>query len=134
MNAAITTAANGLKRSLSATPFVMKMNLASDEDRRGASAPGLLAFLATASRRAASDNNDRLSTLWREVISLAGVPRSLSKSMVRSISGSGTAMALRQRRVLLNDTNGAEETDAYVSRGGRHCHCWRARARLRRCE
>jgi hypothetical protein len=47
MNAAITTAANGLKRSLSATPFVMKMNLASDEERRGASAPGLLAFLAT---------------------------------------------------------------------------------------
>jgi hypothetical protein len=32
-----------------------------------------VAFLATASRRAASGNNDRLSTPWREVISLAGV-------------------------------------------------------------
>jgi hypothetical protein len=36
-------------------------------------------FLATASRRAASGNNNRLSTLWQEVISLARVARSLSK-------------------------------------------------------
>jgi hypothetical protein len=48
-----------------------------------------------------SDNNDRLSTLWREAISLAGVARSLSKRMVRSISRSGTAMTLRQRRALI---------------------------------
>jgi hypothetical protein len=40
----------------------------------------LVAFLATALRRAASGNNNRLSTLWREVISLAGVARSLSKA------------------------------------------------------
>jgi hypothetical protein len=40
----------------------------------------LVAFLATASRGAASGNNDRLSTLWREVISLAGVARSFSKA------------------------------------------------------
>jgi hypothetical protein len=59
--------------------FRHEINLASDEDRRGASAPGLVAFLATASCGAASDNNDRLSTLWREVISLASVERSLSK-------------------------------------------------------
>ena len=61
----------------------------------------LVAFLATASRRGASGNNDRLSTLWREVISLASVARSLSKSMVQSISGSGTAMALLRLRVLI---------------------------------
>ena len=46
-------------------------------------------------------NNDRLSTLWREVISLAGVARSLSKSMIQSISGSGTAIARRRLRVLI---------------------------------
>jgi hypothetical protein len=40
----------------------------------------LVAFLATASRGAASGNNDRLSTLWREVISLADVARPLSKA------------------------------------------------------
>jgi hypothetical protein len=57
----------------------------------------LVAFLATAS----CNNNDRLSTLWRKVISLAGVARSLSKSKVQSISGSGAAMALRQLRVLI---------------------------------
>jgi hypothetical protein len=39
----------------------------------------LAAFLATASRGAASGNNDPLSTLWREVISLAGVARSLAQ-------------------------------------------------------
>jgi hypothetical protein len=39
----------------------------------------LVAFFAMASRRAASGNNDRLSTPWREVISLAGVTRSFSK-------------------------------------------------------
>jgi hypothetical protein len=59
------------------------------------------AFFATASRRAASGNNDRLSTLWREVISLAGVARSFSKSMVQSSSASGTAMALGQLRLLI---------------------------------
>ena len=46
-------------------------------------------------------NNDRLSTLWREVISLASVARSFSKSMDQSISGSGTAMALLRLRVLI---------------------------------
>jgi hypothetical protein len=61
----------------------------------------LVAFLATASRRAAGGDNNRLSTPWREVISLAGVARSLSKSRVKSISGSGTAMLLRQLRVLI---------------------------------
>jgi hypothetical protein len=81
--------------------FRHEINLASDEDRRGASAPGLVAFLATASCGAASDKNDRLSTLWREVISLASVARSFSKSMVQSISGSGTAMALLRLRVLI---------------------------------
>jgi hypothetical protein len=65
------------------------------------SAVRLVAFLATASRRGASGNNDRLSTLWREVISLASVARSFSKSMVQSISGSGTAMALLRLRVLI---------------------------------
>jgi hypothetical protein len=40
----------------------------------------LVTFFATASRRAASGNNNRLSTLWREVISLAGVAGSLSKA------------------------------------------------------
>src|SRR6478672_11328610 len=40
----------------------------------------LVAFLATASRRAANGNNDRLSTPWREVISLAGVARSISRA------------------------------------------------------
>jgi len=40
----------------------------------------LVAFLARASRRAASGNYNRLSTLWREVISLAGVARPLSKA------------------------------------------------------
>src|SRR5258705_2561207 len=40
----------------------------------------LVAFLATASRRAATGNNDPLSTPWREVISLAGVARSVSKA------------------------------------------------------
>src|SRR5438552_17231740 len=39
----------------------------------------LAASFATALSRAASGNNNRLSTLWREVISLAGVARSLSK-------------------------------------------------------
>jgi hypothetical protein len=39
---------------------------------------------ATASRRAASGNTDRLSTLWREVISVAGVARSSSKNIVGS--------------------------------------------------
>jgi hypothetical protein len=34
----------------------------------------------------ASGDNDRLSTLWREVISLAGVARALSTSKVQSIS------------------------------------------------
>jgi hypothetical protein len=65
------------------------------------SAVRLVAFLATASRRGASGNNDRLSILWREVISLASVARSFSKSMVQSISGSGTAMALLRLRVLI---------------------------------
>ena len=41
-----------------------------------------VAFLSTASRRAARGNNDRLSTPWREVISLAGVARSFSQSIV----------------------------------------------------
>src|SRR5262245_66427371 len=41
-----------------------------------------VAQAATASRRAASGNNDRLSTPWREVISLAGVARSISRGMV----------------------------------------------------
>jgi hypothetical protein len=39
-----------------------------------------VAFLSTASRRAARGNNDRLSTPWREVISLAGIARSFSKA------------------------------------------------------
>jgi hypothetical protein len=43
----------------------------------------LVAFLGTASCRTATGNNDRLSTLWREVISLANVARSLSKSKVQ---------------------------------------------------
>jgi hypothetical protein len=38
----------------------------------------LVAFLATSSRGAASGNNDPLSTLSREMISLAGVARSLA--------------------------------------------------------
>jgi hypothetical protein len=40
----------------------------------------LVPLLVTPSRRAASGNNNRLSTPWREVISLAGVARSLSKA------------------------------------------------------
>jgi hypothetical protein len=61
----------------------------------------LVAFLPTASRRAASGNNDRLSILWQEVISLVGVARSFSKKLVQLISASGIAMALRQLRVLI---------------------------------
>ena len=41
--------------------------------------PSQFNFLATASRRAASGNNDRLSTLWREVISLAEAARTSFK-------------------------------------------------------
>jgi hypothetical protein len=41
----------------------------------------LVPFLADVSPRG-SGNNDRLSTLWREVISLAGVATSFSKRMV----------------------------------------------------
>jgi signal transduction histidine kinase len=43
----------------------------------------LVAFLATASRRAASGNNDRLSTPWREMISLAGRCKVNLQSMAR---------------------------------------------------
>ena len=57
----------------------------------------LVAFLATALRRGASGNDDRLSTLWREVISLASIARSFSKRTVQSTSRSGTAMALLRR-------------------------------------
>jgi hypothetical protein len=39
-----------------------------------------VAFLSTASHRAARGNNDRLSTPWRKVISLAGIARSFSKA------------------------------------------------------
>ena len=46
--------------------------------------PDLVVFLDGITRR--GGNNDRLSTLWREVISLAGVARALSKSKVQSIS------------------------------------------------
>jgi hypothetical protein len=81
--------------------FRHEINLASDEDRRGASAPGLVAFLATASCGAASDNNDRLSTLWREVISLASVERSLSKRWSNQSRDQATVMALRQLRALI---------------------------------
>src|SRR5690242_18512249 len=56
-----------------------------------------VAQAATASRCAASGNNDRLSTLWREVISLASVARSFSKSMVQSISGSRLVAEQRHR-------------------------------------
>jgi hypothetical protein len=49
-----------------------------DQPLRFRNAMLLATFLATASRRAASGNNDRLSTLWREVISFAGIARSLS--------------------------------------------------------
>lgn len=61
----------------------------------------LVAFLDTASCGAASDDNDLLSTPWREVISLADVASSLSKSKGPMISRSGAAMAFRRLRALI---------------------------------
>jgi hypothetical protein len=46
-------------------------------------------------------NNYRLSTPWREVISLASVAKSFSKKLVQFISAYGTAMAQRQLRLFI---------------------------------
>lgn len=56
------------------------LDFSAGQGRRFGGAIWLVAFLATASRRAASGNNNRLSSPWREVISLADVARSLSKA------------------------------------------------------
>jgi hypothetical protein len=53
----------------------------------------------------ASGNNDRLSTLWREVISVAGP---FDESMAPSTSASGAAKAPRELR-LLNEHYGTDE-------------------------
>ena len=50
----------------------------------------LVAFFAAASHGTASGNNNRLSTLWREVISLAGVARSLFKASSSETFGAET--------------------------------------------
>ena len=79
----------------------------------------LVALLATARR---NGNNNRLSILWREVISLAGVARSISKAssyrsvLVRKLIP-GTRCELEKTRRLDMRSNGVIETVAPFWRG-----------------
>jgi hypothetical protein len=88
----------------------------------------LVAFLATASCRAANGNNDRLSTPWREMISLAGVARSHLRSMVVSRLwvrrptraprlfdvGQGSGFGLGQVQRFVQESGGAVEIKSEV--------------------
>src|SRR6516225_12484430 len=73
-------------------PMADAYSFHSDGEWRGASPQSIrksrrVAQAATASRRAASGNNDRLSILWREVISLAScrAPRRLSRVVTTTL-------------------------------------------------
>ena len=74
VNAATTTAANGLKRSLVSNFFHHEINLASDEDRRGASAPHRPAANPFRSSRAPPKARGHRSSSSRQPIFGVGVP------------------------------------------------------------